>query len=141
MAISAENPAFIQSYSGTAAEAPLLDRIDPYGEWQKKEGVPVLKDVYVRDMQSVAVGDWPRKGVKGAICYLHGDDASDIHVVEIPPGGSSNPEHHLYDEAIYIVSGRGATTVWFDENTKQTFEWAEGSFFAVPTNAWYQFHN
>lgn len=141
MAVNTENPVFNQTYSGAATEAPLLERIDPYAEWQQREGVPVLKDVYVRDMRAVEVGDWPRKGVKGAICYLHGDDASDIHVVEIPPGGSSNPEHHLYDEAIYILKGRGATTVWFDENTKQTFEWAEGSFFAVPTNAWYQFHN
>jgi mannose-6-phosphate isomerase-like protein (cupin superfamily) len=127
--------------SAASANAPVLERIDPYREWQRREGVHVNGGVYVRDMKTVEVDDWPRKGVKGAVCYLDGDNDYDEHVVEIPPGKSTTPEHHLYDEAIYILKGRGATTVWFDENTKQTFEWGEGSFFALPTNAWYQFFN
>ena len=127
--------------SAASAAAPVLDRIDSYREWQKQEGVPVVGGVYIRDMRTVEVGDWPRKGVKGAVCYLDGDSDYDEHIVELPPGASSTPEHHLYDECVYILSGRGATTVWFDENTKQTFEWGEGSFFDLPTNAWYQFFN
>jgi len=130
-----------QQYTGAAASAPLMERVDSYAEWQKKEGAPIVGGVYIRDMRTVEVGDWPRKGVKGAIGYLDGDEGTDIHIVEIPPGGSTTPEHHLYDEGIYILSGRGAATVWFDEKIKQTFEWSEGSFFALPTNAWYQFFN
>ncbi len=129
------------SSSPAGTSAPALERIDPYREWQKREGVPIIGGVYIRDMRTVEVGDWPRKGVRGAVCYLDGDNDYDEHIVELPPGASSTPEHHMYDEAIYILSGRGATTVWFDEKTKQTFEWGEGSFFALPTNAWYQFFN
>ncbi len=129
------------SYTGEATKAPLMDRVDCYADWQKKEGAPIVGGVYIRDMLHLELGDWPRKGVNGAIGYLDGDEGTDIHIVEIPPGKSTIPEHHVYDEGIYILSGRGAASVWVDEKQKQTFEWSEGSFFAVPTNAWYQFFN
>lgn len=126
----------------SAAEtAPVVERIDAYAEWRMKEEVPLVGGVYLRDMRRVELGDWPRKGVKGALCYLDGDDEQDEHIVEIPPGGSTIPEHHLYDEAIYILSGQGTANVWYDEKQKQTLEWGEGSFFVLPTNIWYQFFN
>src|SRR4051812_15512513 len=71
-----------------AAVAPLIERTDPYMEWQKREGVPILSGVYVRNLRTAELGDWPRKGVKGAIVYLDGDDQWDSQVFEIPPGGS-----------------------------------------------------
>lgn len=97
--------------------------------------------VYIRDMTKVEVGPWPRKGANGALCYLDGDDENDEHIVEIPPGGATNPERHLYTEAIYVVAGRGSTGVWYEGHAKQTFEWGPGSYFVLPTNASYQFFN
>jgi quercetin dioxygenase-like cupin family protein len=126
----------------SAAEtAPIVERIDPYAEWRQREEVPLAGGIYVRDMRELEVGDWPRKGVKGTLLYLDGEDESDVHVVEIPPGGATNPERHMYDEAVYVVSGRGTASVWYDEGKKQTFEWGEGSFFCLPTNMNYQFFN
>ncbi len=124
-----------------AGEAPILQRVDPYVEWRKEEGAPLVGGIYIKDMRTVEVGPWPRKGVNGALLYLDGDDEQDEHLVEIPPGGATNPEHHLYDEAIHVIKGRGTASVWFDENKKQTFEWGEGSFFCLPTNMTYQFFN
>jgi len=125
----------------SAETAPIVERIDPYQDWRQREEVPLVGGIYIRDMKQVEVGDWPRKGVKGALMYLDGDDEQDEHLVEIPPGGSTTPERHIYDEAIYVVAGRGTCSVWFDEKKKQTFEWGEGSFFVLPTNANYQFFN
>lgn len=124
-----------------AESAPVAVRTDDYQVWRKNEGAPLVGGIYVRDMKAVAVGDWPRKGVKGALLYLDGDDEMDEHLVEIPPGGSTIPERHLYDEEYYVVSGRGTCSVWYDEKRKQVFEWGEGSFFALPTNINYQFFN
>jgi quercetin dioxygenase-like cupin family protein len=124
-----------------AEQAPVLERIDPYRDWRQNEDVPLVGGIYIRDMKQVEVGDWPRKGVKGALMYLDGDDEQDEHIVEIPPGKSTTPERHIYDEAIYILSGRGTCSVWYDEAHKQTFEWGEGSFFCLPTNINYQFFN
>ena len=126
----------------SAAEtAPIVERVDAYEDWRKREEVPLVGGIYIRDMKKVEVGPWPRKGVNGALCYLDGDDEQDEHIVEIPPGGKTIPERHMYDEAIYVVSGRGTANVWFDEKKKQTFEWGEGSFFVLPTNMNYQFFN
>lgn len=121
----------------------LLVRVDLYEEWRKREGVPLVGGVYIRDLKEVEVGPWPRKGggVLGALCYLDGDDDRDEHIVELPPGGATGPLRHMYTESIYILSGRGSTTLWRDEGSKQTFEWGPGSHFVLPTNAWHQFFN
>jgi quercetin dioxygenase-like cupin family protein len=124
-----------------AEQAPVVERIDSYQEWRKKEGAALQGGVYIKDMKAVEVKDWPRFGVKGALMYLDGDDEQDEHLIEIPPGGQTNPIRHMYEEAVYIVSGRGTCTVWYDEKQKQTFEWGKSSFFALPTNINYQFFN
>jgi quercetin dioxygenase-like cupin family protein len=122
---------------------PALVRMDAYEEWRKREGVPLVGGVYIKDMKAVEVGPWPRKGdgVNGALCYLDGDDEGDEHIVELSPGSSTAPLRHMYTEATYVVSGHGSTSVWRDKGAKQTFEWGPGSYFVLPTNAWHQFFN
>jgi mannose-6-phosphate isomerase-like protein (cupin superfamily) len=115
---------------------------DAYEDWLEEEGVLVHTTFYIPDMKEIEVGPWKRKGGQGAVCHI--DNAhmpNDLHVVDIDPGGKSEPEHHMYEINFYIVSGRGATTVWMDEKSKQTFEWKEGSLFTVPLNSWYQHFN
>lgn len=129
------------------AEAPsgeLKDfRIpDAYEDWLEKEKVLVHKTYYVPSMKEIEVGPWERKGGEGAVVHI--DNAhmpNDLHVVDIAPGGRSEPERHMYEINFYVVSGRGATTVWQDEGGKQTFEWKAGSLFTIPLNAWYQHFN
>lgn len=128
-------------------QQPALTRVDVYDEWRKKEGatgVPLVGGVYIRDMKAVEVGPWPRMGdgVKGALVYMDGDDEADEHIIELPPGGSTAPLRHMYNEAIYVVFGRGSTSVWQEAGgPKQTFEWGPGSYFVLPTNAYHQFFN
>ncbi len=124
-----------------AQTAPVLERIDPYIEWRKREEVLLGGGVYIKDMREVEVSPWPRKGVNGALYYLDGDDEEDEHIVEIPPGGCTIPERHMYDEAVYVLKGRGTASLWWEEHRKQTFEWGEGSFFALPLNVRYQLFN
>jgi hypothetical protein len=47
----------------------------------------------------------------------------------------------MYEETIYVPAGRGATTLWYDGMKKHTFEWQEGSLFALPLNCWYRHFN
>ncbi len=116
--------------------------LDPYEEWQKREGVRVIRDFVFEDLSAIELGDWPRKGGRGAIINIPNSVlTNDAHVVEVRPGGHSTPEHHLYEEMVYILSGRGSTSVWWDDQRKQTFEWAAGSLFVIPLNAWYQHFN
>ncbi len=115
---------------------------DAYEDWLESEGVMVHKTFYIPNWHEVEVGPWERKGGEGAVVHI--DNAllpNDLHVVDIVPGGKSESEHHMYEINFYIVSGRGATTVWMDEDSKQTFEWRTGSLFTIPLNAWYQHFN
>jgi mannose-6-phosphate isomerase-like protein (cupin superfamily) len=113
-----------------------------YDRWVAEQGVPLVTGVYLEDIRSVEVTDWPRKGGRGAIVRLDGcEDRNDAHVIEIPPGGEINPERHLYEELIYVAEGRGSTTVWNGQGTKSTFEWQKGSVFGIPLNTWSQHFN
>lgn len=117
-------------------------KADAYEEWLKKEGVKVYEEFYFPSIEKIELGPWERKGGKGAVIHIANRHIpNDCHVVEIEPGGKSEPEHHMYELSIYVVSGRGATTVWHDEKHKQTFEWQAGSLFSLPLNAWYQNFN
>lgn len=90
----------------------------------------------------MALEDWPRKGGKGAVINLTGSEGvTDAYIAEIPPGKRLQPQKHLYEEMIVILSGRGATTIWQEGGAEQTFEWQEWSLFAIPINAWHQHFN
>lgn len=123
---------------------PLEDFVieDAYVAWQRREGVRVIHDFAFEDLCQIDLTPWPRKGGAGAIINIPNDYLpSDAHLVEISPGGQSEPEKHLYEENVYVLSGRGATRIWLDGYKAETFEWKAGSLFAIPLNAWYQHFN
>jgi mannose-6-phosphate isomerase-like protein (cupin superfamily) len=119
-----------------------LKRIDAYAEWQRDEGVRVIHDFAFDDLHALELGEWPRKGGRGAVINIpNATMTNDAQIIEIAPARSSEPERHLYEEMVYVLSGRGSTSVWWDERRKQTFEWGPGSLFVIPLNAWYQHFN
>ena len=115
--------------------------LTPYQQWQQLEGVPVYESYYVKDLFSLELGPWERKGGTGAYLNLANQFEDDCMVMEIPPGGQFNPEHHMFESLIFVLSGRGATTVWGDDIPKRTVEWKPGSLFSPPLNMWYQHFN
>ncbi|MGE5539477.1 MAG: cupin domain-containing protein [Gemmatimonas sp.] len=117
-------------------------RIDTYGEWQKSQGVPIVRGFFVEDINTLEVKPWALKGANG--CFVHLDGCgvvNDAYVLELPPGAKTAPQKHMYEEMVYVTKGHGATTVWQDGGKKHTFEWGEGSLFAIPLNANYQHFN
>ena len=129
-------------------EAEVPDKMDmweagdPYFDWIEREGVKRIVEYKFEDLSDVELGDWERKGGKGAVINIpNAMLPNDAHLVEIKPGGKSEPESHMYEEVMYVVSGRGATSVWLSEGQKATFEWAAGSLLVIPLNAAYQHFN
>ena len=115
---------------------------DFYEEWQQHEGVRVIHDFAFEDLRAVALSPWPRKGGSGAIINIPNDHLrNDAHLVEIAARGKSEPERHMYEEYVYILSGNGATRVWYEGQEPEMFEWQAGSLFSIPLNAWYQHFN
>ncbi len=114
----------------------------PYELWQQEEGLPIARGHSVEDLRGLALGPWKRKGVAGAFVNLVGSGRTcDAYVCEIPPQRQTTAERYLFEELIYVLQGRGATTVWHEGGAKRTFEWQEGSLFSPPLNSWRQHFN
>ena len=45
-------------------------KIDPYGEWLKKEGVKVYREFYFPSLAKIDLGPWERKGGSGAVVHI-----------------------------------------------------------------------
>jgi quercetin dioxygenase-like cupin family protein len=114
----------------------VAKRATSYELWLKEEGIPVFEGYGVEDVTALPRKPWKRTGGSGAYIDLKGMEGfTGMYVCEIPPGGSLNPENHLYEELIYIIRGIGATELWSAGDTgKIHFEWQQGSLFAVPLN-------
>src|SRR4029450_7296315 len=105
-----------------------------YQAWQKAEGIPIHRGSAIADLYHVELGTWPRTGQRGAFVNLADQEHDDSYVLEIAPGGQTEVLHHFFEATIYVLSGRGATTLWQDGTRKQTVEWQRGSIFSPPMN-------
>ena len=115
--------------------------INSYLEWVEHEGIRVAQGISL-DLFEVDTADWPRYGVKGAVCHFAGSgDYCNMFVLEIPAGASTSPQQHLYEEIYYVLDGRGSTQLEFADGRKRSFEWGPRSFFAIPLNAKYRHFN
>ena len=114
----------------------------PYTRWIKDEGLDIIPALYVRNLRTVDLKPWARRG--GNAVFVNHDASrisNDSYVMEIPPGKKLEPHRQLFEEMILILEGRGSTTVWNNEGKRITFEWKAGSLFAIPLNAWHQHFN
>ena len=117
--------------------------IDPYLDWAAREGVPIHEDFGV-DLLTAQTGPWPRLGdqCKAAFIHLKGrGDWTTVFLLEVPPGGASAPQQHLFDELFYVVSGTGSVVVEMADGGRHSFEWGPRSMFAPPLNARYRIFN
>ena len=114
----------------------------PYTRWVAKEGLDIISAFYIRNLHTVELKPWARRGGHGV--FINHDasrTSNDCYVCEIPSGGKLAPQRQLFEEMILILDGRGSTSVWNDAGKKVTFEWQKGSLFAIPLNAWHQHFN
>ena len=114
----------------------------PYTRWVKAEGLDILDAMYVPNLHTVELKPWARRGGRGV--YLNHDasrTSNDCYVCEIPPGKQLEPQRQLFEEMIYVLDGRGSTSVWNDAGQKVSFEWKAGAIFAIPLNASHQHFN
>ena len=116
----------------------------PFDQFLEWEELPVIRNFVVSDIRKLEVMPWRRRGGRG--CYIilgHPKEPpnSAAYVCEIPPGESLKPQKQMFEEMIFVLKGRGATSVSLDNGKKQTFEWQERSMFSIPLNAWHQHFN
>ena len=128
--------------SATATQAPPA-RVAAYTSWIESTGVPIHRGYYVEDLRTLKLGRWAERECDAAFLELAGQEGvSEARVTEIPAGGSIPPLRFALDEVVYVVEGRGLTTVWDEEGGgKKTFEWSDHAMFMLPRNQVHQHSN
>ena len=105
----------------------------PYQLWRESQGLDSVTGFYIQNVFTQEVKPWAARGGSGVFINLDGAAGfNDSYIYELSPGKSSSVIKHVYDELIFVLSGRGATSIWNDESKKQSFEWGRGSYFAIP---------
>jgi mannose-6-phosphate isomerase-like protein (cupin superfamily) len=115
--------------------------IDSYLDWVEKEGLLVHKGLAI-DCFKVETREWARTGVPSAVLHLDGrGDYCNAFVFNIPAGGSTVPQRHLYEEIVYVLEGHGSTQIELPNGETRSFEWGPTALFAIPLNATYRHFN
>ena len=116
-----------------------------YEQYLEEENLPVYAG-WAANVLRIELKPWKRQGpgITGAFVNLRGmGGAVDNYVMEIEPGASTNPEHHVYEETTFVMSGEGETHLWRqgDSENKVVIRWRKGTIFAPPLNTWHQHFN
>ena len=112
-----------------------------YRRFRQEEDVPVHTGLSVGDVTELAVDHWDRTGQRGAYVNLYGTGGlNDLQVHELAPGSETSLQHHLFEEIVYVASGRGATVVGTGDD-EVSFEWSAGSLFFLPPSTPYRHVN
>jgi len=128
--------------SDDLAQKFKTEKDTPYLRFVRGEGLDILSAHYVRNLRTVGLKPWARRGGRGV--FLNHDasrTSNDCYVCEIPPAGKLKPQRQLFEEMVFVLDGRGSTTVWNDAGARVTFEWKAGAIFGVPLNCWHQHFN
>ena len=117
-------------------------RVSSYDHWMESQKIPIHQGYYIEDLRTLALGPWEARGCQGAFLKLAGQEGvTEAYVTEIPPGKTLPPFQKALDEVVYVVQGRGLTTVWTGDRPKKTFEWQKHSMFMIPANYYHQLGN
>ena len=91
----------------------------PIWTGSRPKGCQVTDDIGV-DLFAVETALWPRAGVPAAAVHLKGrGDFANMFVFDIPPGGSTTPQRHLYEDVVYVLEGTGSTQIEFSDGTQK----------------------
>ena len=124
------------------AQKFITEKETAYTRWVRDQGLDIISAHYVSNLHTVELQPWARRGGRGVyINHEASRTSNDCYVCEIPPAGKLAPQRQLFEEMIYVLDGRGSTSVWNDAGQKITFEWNKGSLFAIPLNCWHQHFN
>lgn len=104
-----------------------------YDKWMDSRGVPVHRGYFVEDLRTVPLGWWDQRGANSCFIQLNGlEGISEVRVTEIPPGETLPPLTLAVDETVYVVSGRGLTSVQHGDGPARSFEWQKHALFMIP---------
>src|SRR5436305_5937726 len=118
--------------NGTAGTQPPRRVKFTHDRWMDSLGLPVHSGYYIEDLRALELGRWEERGCDAAFIQLEGQQGiTETRVSEVPARAVLPPVRLAFDEVVYVVQGRGATTIW-SGGQRKSFEWSENSMFLLP---------
>lgn len=128
--------------SGGDAATKRFERPPPfYDLWQQNEGIPIHDKFHIEDLNTVELGPWKRFGVEGAFINLADPFITAAMMLELPPGGRTEPQRHMFETWVFVVEGVGETLIEQEGCPTNTVPWQKRSLFGPPLNTTYQHVN
>ena len=113
-----------------------------HDRWMSSLNLPIHSGYYIEDLRSLELGHWAERGCQAAFIQLEGQQGiTETRVSEVPARAVLPPVQLAFDEVVYVVEGRGATTIWGAGGEKKSFEWGANSMFLLPRHHFHQFSN
>jgi hypothetical protein len=112
-----------------------------YFEWQKNQDIPIHDTFFVESLAHVELSPWKLFGANACFINLTDSFLVGSFVLEIPPGKSLNRIQHLFEGQVYVISGRGETTIEQQGSQPSKVSWQKHSLFSPPLNTHYQHRN
>lgn len=127
----------------TVVREPPVD--SPYQRWLEtaRSEIPVYEGLVIDNVETIALRPWPQlgEGVTGLYLRFADYQMTDGRLVELPSGGQTGRQRHLYETTVFFLNGRGHTIIRQEGGEPQRLEWSAGSLFSVPLNVAYQHFN
>jgi quercetin dioxygenase-like cupin family protein len=127
----------------TRPEQPLSSTsISEMGQreaWNRKN--PPTEAVIVKDLKTTDLVPREFRNTRARFYRLNGAIRLQPHLSELPAGGVSVKHRHTTEAVLYIVRGKGHTTVGYDGQEEERIDWEEGDLLGIPLWAWHQHFN
>jgi len=119
------------------------DLATAYDQWIETVGIPIHRGYYIPDGRTVELGWWEERKCHAAFLQLAGmEGVAEIRASEIAPGATTAPVKLGFDEVVYVLDGRGLTTITDPATGRtHTFEWGKHAMFMLPRNCTHQISN
>ena len=128
---------------GDASIPWYKDPVSAYDRWVIAQGIPIHQGHHIPNLRTVELGPWAERECSAAFLQLAGQEGvSEARVSEIPGGRNLPPLKLGFDELVYVVEGRGLTTISRElGGPSSSFEWETHSLFLVPRHYYHQMSN
>ena len=117
-----------------ARQSDPTDPVYFHDRWIRSLEVPIYRGHFIEDLRTIELARWDERDCDVAFLQLEGQEfIQEVRIMEIAPGKTLPPYRIGLEEMVYVLKGRGQTTVWGVEGLpKKSFEWQERSIFMTP---------
>ena len=115
----------------------------PYEHWfqENKDKMPTFEGLVIQDARTEPLAHWEDMGVDGLYIKMADYQITDGWILEIPPGGKTNPKRELFEIGMYFFGGPGHIMIQQEGNRPQRVDFGYRTLYSVPLNVQYQVFN